>query len=127
MREQIKTKNTRRPSQKVASFHHACFSQQDVQGGLPTNKNGGKMRKLNRLFIMIFIIFLIYLCSPSSPCPESNWGSDYLCSECEKLTFTHDCGECKECGRGTSSGAFELCNSCACILKQCQACGRTLN
>ena len=84
------------------------------------------MRMLNYLFIMIFIISLFYSCSTSLQCPESNLGSDYLCSSCRKGGFDCSIGTCKECGRGTSSGAFELCNSCACILKHCQACGRSI-
>ena len=81
------------------------------------------MRILNYLFIMIFLIFISYSCSH---CPESNWGSDYLCSECEKNAYTTDIGTCEVCGRGTSSGAYKLCNSCACKLKQCQVCKKIL-
>jgi hypothetical protein len=78
------------------------------------------------LIIMIFFIFLFYSCSPPCPCPETNWGSDYLCSECEDLGFTTDIGTCEVCGNGTSSGAFKLCNNCACKLKECQHCRKIL-
>ena len=77
------------------------------------------------LVVAIFII--LYSCSsPFSPCPESNWGSDYLCDECKDLGFDTSIGTCEVCGRGTSSGAFRLCNSCACKLKECQHCRKSL-
>ena len=78
------------------------------------------------LIIMIFFIFLFYSCSPPCPCPESNWGSNYLCSECKGLAYTTDIGTCEACARGTSSGGFGLCNSCACELKECQHCRKIL-
>ena len=37
---------------------------------------------------------------------NDNWGSGALCEKCQKMGFTDDIGKCKECGRGTSSGAF---------------------
>ena len=81
------------------------------------------------LIIMIFFIFLFYSCCHSplhSPCPESNWGSNYLCSECKDLAFIMNIGTCEACAKGTSSGAFSLCNSCACKLKECQHCRKIL-
>ena len=99
------------------------------------SERGPKMKKsileisCHYLIIMIFFIFLFYSCCHSpfhSPCPESNWGSAYLCSECEDLAFITNIGTCEVCGRGTSSGAFRLCNSCACKLKECQHCRKIL-
>jgi hypothetical protein len=78
------------------------------------------------LVIVIFII-LCSCYSPFDPCSGSNWGSNYLCSECEKIFFDCSIGTCESCARGTSSGAFRLCNSCACRLKQCQHCRKTLD
>lgn len=78
------------------------------------------------LIIMIFFIFLSYSCSPPCPCPSSNWGSDYLCSECEDFDYVLNGGTCEVCRGGTSSGAFKLCNSCACKLKECQHCRKIL-
>lgn len=69
---------------------------------------------------------IAYLQSSCSRCPESNWGSDYLCSECKKNAYTTNIGKCDVCGRGTSCGAYKLCNSCACKQKQCQVCKRIL-
>ena len=80
----------------------------------------------NYLIIMIFFIFLFYSCSSSSHCPSNNWGSNYLCSECKDLAFIMNIGTCEACARGTSSGAFRLCNSCACKLKECQHCRKIL-
>jgi len=77
--------------------------------------------------IIVIFIFLFYSCSsPFSPCPESNWGRDYLCSECKNLHYYLNIGTCEVCGRGTSSGAFRLCNSCGCKLKECQHCRKIL-
>ena len=99
------------------------------------SERGPKMKKsileisCHYSIIMIFFIFLFYSCCHSpfhSPCPESNWGSDYLCSECKDMSFDTSCGTCEVCGRGTSSGAFRLCNSCACKLKECQHCRKIL-
>ena len=81
---------------------------------------------LNYLLIMIFIILLFYSCSPLSHCPESNWGSDYLCDECKRYGYTTDIGTCEVCKSGTSSGGYKLCNSCACKLKECQVCRKIL-
>jgi len=81
----------------------------------------------NYSIIMIFFIFLFYSCSsPFSPCSESNLGSNYLCSECKTMGFDASLGTCEVCGRETSSGAFKLCNSCACKLKECQHCRKIL-
>ena len=95
------------------------------------SERGPKMKKsileisCHYSIIMIFFIFLFYSCS-HSPCPESKWGSDYLCSECKDGFYTADVGTCEVCRRGTSSGAFSLCNSCACKLKECQHCRKIL-
>lgn len=80
------------------------------------------------LVVAIFII----LCSCSSPfspfdpCSEGNLKSHYLCSECENLAFDCSIGTCEICKGMTSSGAFRLCNSCACKLKECQHCRKIL-
>jgi len=81
-----------------------------------------------RYLIIMILIFLFYSCppTPSPYCPPSNWGSYYLCSECEDLAFIMNIGTCEACARGTSSGAFRLCNSCACKLKECQHCRKIL-
>ena len=63
-----------------------------------------------KCFIIVILIIIIF----SGCCPKSNWGSNVLCSECRDLIFTTDIGECSDCGGSTSSGAFELCASCAC-------------
>ena len=57
---------------------------------------------------------------------NDNWGSGALCEKCRKMGFTADIGVCKECKRGTSSGAFKLCQACGRRLGRCQACGAPL-
>ncbi len=79
------------------------------------------------LIVMIFFIFLFYSCpSPFGPCSEGELERRYLCSECKDMGFDTSIGTCEVCGRETSSGAFRLCNSCACKLKECQHCRKSL-
>ncbi len=77
------------------------------------------------LILSISILVFFSLVNVSC-CPDNNWGSDYLCSDCEDGIYTCDIGICENCGRGTSSGMFSLCNSCGCKLKECQHCRSNL-
>lgn len=49
-----------------------------------------------------------------------------LCPECTGKAFTADVGACQGCGTHTSSGAFELCPTCALARGVCQACQKPL-
>jgi hypothetical protein len=53
---------------------------------------------------------------------NDNWGAGALCAKCSGMGFTADIGTCAECKRGTSSGAFKLCQACGKKLGKCQAC-----
>jgi len=55
--------------------------------------------------------------------PGRNWGWGMLCPGCKRKMFTSDIGKCRNCGRGTSSGSFKLCQACARAGGTCQACG----
>ncbi len=59
-------------------------------------------------------------------CPTQNWGSNFICSKHQNESVTDDLGTCRNCGDGTSSGMYSLCEKCACRLKKCQRCGRDL-
>jgi RNA polymerase sigma factor (sigma-70 family) len=64
--------------------------------------------------------------APPRPDPKklgNNWGSGMLCPGCKRKMFTSDIGKCRNCGRGTSSGSFKLCQACARAGGTCQACG----
>jgi antitoxin component YwqK of YwqJK toxin-antitoxin module len=64
--------------------------------------------------------------SPTDDCPTQNWGSGFICSKHQNEAVTDDLGICRNCGDGTSSGMYSLCEKCACRLKKCQRCGRDL-
>jgi antitoxin component YwqK of YwqJK toxin-antitoxin module len=59
-------------------------------------------------------------------CPTQNWGSGLICSKHQNESVTDDLGTCRNCGDGTSSGMYSLCEKCACRLKKCQRCGKDL-
>jgi antitoxin component YwqK of YwqJK toxin-antitoxin module len=59
-------------------------------------------------------------------CPNQNWGGGFLCSSHKDRSVTDDIGVCGSCGKGTSSGMYGLCASCACKQQKCQMCGRDL-
>ena len=77
------------------------------------------------LIVSIFLLVFVSLINVSC-CPNNNWGCDYLCSDCADGVYTCDIGTCENCGRGTSSGALTLCNSCGCKLKECQCCRKKI-
>jgi antitoxin component YwqK of YwqJK toxin-antitoxin module len=64
--------------------------------------------------------------SPTEDCPTQNWGSGFICSKHQNEAVTDDLGICRNCGDGTSSGMYSLCEKCACRLKKCQRCGKDL-
>jgi len=64
--------------------------------------------------------------APTADCPAQNWGSNFICSKHQNESVTDDLGTCRNCGDGTSSGMYSLCEKCACRLKKCQRCGRDL-
>jgi serpin B len=78
----------------------------------------------NSASILVLSIFLwtAGICAAAEQTPADNWGSGALCDKCKGKVFTTDIGVCADCGRGTSSGAFKLCQACAKRLNQCQAC-----
>lgn len=49
-----------------------------------------------------------------------------LCNKCAQSAYTCDVGTCKNCGSWTSSGMFNLCDSCSQKLNQCQHCNASL-
>ncbi len=85
-----------------------------------------KVGKQTNMFWRSLVILLVFSAIVFSCQSGSNWGSEYLCEDCEQSAFTCDIGTCAVCGRGTSSGAFELCNHCADKLGKCQACQKDL-
>lgn len=46
-----------------------------------------------------------------------------LCNRCAPLMSIASVGSCSRCGKGTSSGAHKLCNSCSEEQSRCKACG----
>lgn len=59
-------------------------------------------------------------------CSQHNWGSSFICEKHGDAAYTDDIGICQHCGKGTSSGQYMYCQSSACQLKKCQACGGDL-
>jgi hypothetical protein len=57
----------------------------------------------------------------------SSQATDSLCPKCRNMAFTADVGVCDECGGTTSSGAFNLCKTCAVKKGVCQACGAKID
>jgi hypothetical protein len=57
---------------------------------------------------------------------NDNWGSGALCAQCKEKAFILNIGKCSGCGRGTSSGAFKLCQACGRKAGKCQACGAAI-
>lgn len=49
----------------------------------------------------------------------------HLCAECEQNMHSDDVGSCKECGKDTSSGAFQMCGACARRKGVCQVCAHS--
>ena len=45
-----------------------------------------------------------------------------LCATCVGKAFVQNVGKCANCGVGTTSGSFQLCQACSTKLNQCQVC-----
>ena len=73
---------------------------------------------------MIAVVALLGLCAMLASCAcDGDKTARPLCDACSKMAFTADIGTCEDCSGTTSSGAFELCDTCAVKAGVCKACG----
>ena len=53
---------------------------------------------------------------------NTKWTGTLLCPRCTGLAYPENVGKCQDCGKGTASGAFRLCPTCARKAKKCSRC-----
>ncbi len=78
------------------------------------------MRRMRTVTLtMVVVLSVMALAS----CASKTASNGPLCSACEDMSFIANIGTCGSCSKTTSSGAFELCKTCAVAQGICQACG----